>query len=692
MKSLSKIVLMFLISVSICAQSWQWVNPLPQGNQLNAVSFINANTGVAGGSLGTIIKTTDGGTSWRIINTNTTKNIQELTVATLTTFYASGDSGLVLRSTNAGETWSNVSVNSIYSIWNIQFFDENSGYASGLNSKFYKTSNGGANWTEITIPGGGDYYSMTFFGPQSGYLTSFSGKILKTMNGGLNWSETYTGRSATILKLIFTGGIGYGACSGGEVIKTTNDGQSWFLAGTAGSNVLWDVHFTDASNGVVLDDNGKIYRTTNGGVNWSMVLTQNNKGRAFSFAGQTGYWVGGGGRIYKTNNGGLNWVAMVNDKIQDISGICFIGDFTGYVTTYDGKLIKTLDGGQTWTQPNQLSIDLQDIEFINASTGIAVGAAGPNMFRTTNGGGNWVSLTIASGMGLRDAQFISSTEGFVTGDNGIVYRTTDAGATWNSISTTTNHSFLSVQFLNSETGFVAGYNSKIYRTVNGGLSWAAVDLPGSTQVTSIHFFNNTSGLALAGSGSLFRTTNGGLNWQWQDLGGYWPNSLKFVDPQTGYIAMENGTVSKTTNGGVNWTAQLQMTTNGLTEIEIISGNNIFMGGYYGTLLRYGTALTSNEGGSNIIPSEFLLEQNYPNPFNPATTIKYSIPAASNVSIKIFDVAGREVATLVNGHKTAGTYEVSFDASALSTGVYFYRIDAEGSTGSFTDTKKMILVK
>ena len=88
------------------------------------------------------------------------------------------------------------------------------------------------------------------------------------------------------------------------------------------------------------------------------------------------------------------------------------------------------------------------------------------------------------------------------------------------------------------------------------------------------------------------------------------------------------------------------------------------------------------------PAKYSLEQNYPNPFNPATVIEYSIPEMNHVTIKIFNVLGKEVATLVNEEKSAGTYKVDFNASNLSSGVYYYTI----STGSFSSTKKMMLMK
>ena len=105
--------------------------------------------------------------------------------------------------------------------------------------------------------------------------------------------------------------------------------------------------------------------------------------------------------------------------------------------------------------------------------------------------------------------------------------------------------------------------------------------------------------------------------------------------------------------------------------------------------------TTSVGGNNSGVKNFHLEQNYPNPFNPSTSIRYTVPSVtlnevegSRVSLKVYDVLGNEVATLVNEEKPAGSYEVKFDAAGLSSGIYFYKLQA----GSLVETKKMILMK
>ncbi len=105
-------------------------------------------------------------------------------------------------------------------------------------------------------------------------------------------------------------------------------------------------------------------------------------------------------------------------------------------------------------------------------------------------------------------------------------------------------------------------------------------------------------------------------------------------------------------------------------------------------LGFDITLVGVEGETNTIPSEYILDQNYPNPFNPSTTIKFSIPENSTVELTVYNQLGEFIQTLVNEEKSGGSYEITFNAQNLSSGVYFYQIKAN----NFVSTKKLVLLK
>ncbi len=167
-----------------------------------------------------------------------------------------------------------------------------------------------------------------------------------------------------------------------------------------------------------------------------------------------------------------------------------------------------------------------------------------------------------------------------------------------------------------------------------------------------------------------------------------------------------------TNGGVSWSNPRRITnTRGIDErfvsvspynepgmVNLVWQEDPEAGGFIigdpGTIARrtrqvfLKTSIITDVRQGNALPSDFKLEQNYPNPFNPATTIRYSVPVGTDVTLKVYNTLGQEVATLVNDYRTAGTYDAEFYAPALASGVYYYTLRA----GSFTATKKMLLTK
>ncbi len=167
-------------------------------------------------------------------------------------------------------------------------------------------------------------------------------------------------------------------------------------------------------------------------------------------------------------------------------------------------------------------------------------------------------------------------------------------------------------------------------------------------------------------------------------------SVHFYYINTGWAVGYVGTILRTTSGGTIWTPQTSGTSYDLHSVHFTDNNIGLAVGDWGTILKTtaGGEPVSVWSISTETPAAYRLSHNYPNPFNPITTIAYGIPQSGNVTLKIFDMAGREVRTLVNEYKDAGYYVVNFNGSSLASGTYIYRIES----GRFVSAKKMILLK
>jgi hypothetical protein len=152
---------------------------------------------------------------------------------------------------------------------------------------------------------------------------------------------------------------------------------------------------------------------------------------------------------------------------------------------------------------------------------------------------------------------------------------------------------------------------------------------------------------------------------------------------------DGGGIFRSTNNGTSWTQVNTGLTNTWVLSLAVSGTNLFAGTFGSSVWRRPLSeMTAVEGLPSELPAEFVLEQDYLNPFNPVTKIRYSIPVGTDVTLKVYNTLGQEVATLVNDYRPAGTYEAGFFGSEFPSGVYFYRLSA----GSFTQTKRKMLVK
>lgn len=406
---------------------------------------------------------------------------------------------------------------------------------------------------------------------------------------------------------------------------------------------------------------------------------------------------------------------------------------TGSSTTTP-LIARTTNGGATWTPTGTTGLAALDLFCIWAKdsltayvgNGGAAGGAGGNatFYKTTDGGATWTTVASTGGSGGffngivfgRNAPSFGVAQSDPPSGLGTSYYfsvTTNNGANWNVLATppagvSNAASAQNSIFVNDANfwgfGLSAGSASAIrfYMTTNGGANWLlrSTALATGTFTPCIAFHDNKTTGIVASSTSLpniARTTDGGATFTNIATGSSVTGATQckwMQNSNTVYMAGgtgASGCVMKSTNGGLNWTVQTTSGLTGITSIDFYqTGNTIW--GYAvcsdGSVLKITETITGVENPSSNVPSNYSLEQNYPNPFNPTTTINFSLPKASDVTLKVYDALGNEVMSLVSGFKNEGTHSVLLDASSLSSGIYFYKLQA----GSFTATKKLTLVK
>jgi len=400
------------------------------------------------------------------------------------------------------------------------------------------------------------------------------------------------------------------------------------------------------------------------------------------------------------------WVSLTSGTSQNLSAVQFIDSQTGYSAGAGGTVIKTTNGGNNWTTLNTgSSAVLRGVYFFNPSTGLVCGYSG-TILRTTDGGGNWSNVNSGTTENLLSVSFFGSSIGVSCGNLGTIIHTTNGGLNWQTGQPTGYLvTFYSAFMINSSTGYCVGVNTifspLVAKSTDGGANWIYSSfLLNSNEGTlrGIHFFDTQNGIAVSnlwnGQGGISRTTNGGVNWTTQlfSLGLY---GVDFPSPSIGYTVGLNGTILKSTDSGSNWTPQMSGTTVFLASVNFVDSVTGYACGDAGTILKTTNGgITSVSGSLNQIPQGFYLFQNYPNPFNPVTKIKFDIPTLkeareiTNTKLIIYDVLGREVAVLVKEQLSPGTYEIAWDGSNCTSGVYFYKL----ITGFYSETRKMILLK
>ncbi len=408
-----------------------------------------------------------------------------------------------------------------------------------------------------------------------------------------------------------------------------------------------------------------------------------------------------------------SWYVQRKPDSRIYPSIFFADTLHGWVGRFplvrDGML-RTSDGGKTWDTVN-FPIDIGvvgSISFVDSMIGWCIVPSLSTLYKSSDGGLTWTECYSGWYYKLVPGvmQFLDTLHGYAVGPDTTynvtrTWRTIDGGRTWSS-NTIPNYDVSSyIQFIDQLTGWIAGLG--IFKTTDGGVSWMKQTYDSATVGWGrggIYFVDSLHGWSCSkGNGWIIRTTDGGESWVNQfDINqpnGIGTSAISFSDELNGWIfgsTFYQGDVMeliyRTTDGGDSW-------------FEESIGLSRYLGGGVAKAPCHAWAISAGDGsilGHDMItsvtepelalPETIQLSQNYPNPYNPSTKITYQLPHRDHVQLKVFDSVGREVETLVDRTQEAGEYTVRFDASAYSSGLYYFHL----ITPSSRHVKKSLFLK
>jgi photosystem II stability/assembly factor-like uncharacterized protein len=781
---------------------WQWVNPVPTGNNLND-AFTLGDKLMAFGDGGVFLYSIDGGATGFIQypdSLNGNRSIYEADFVSADTGYICGLSGLLMKTTDGGNTWIHLPSPLTSNYWYLDFIDADTGYVVSSDAKVIKTTDGGQSWSMNTLSAiGTTLYKIYFVSPSTGYLgtgSSTLGRLLKTTDYGATWlpvtSYTSTG---TVRGIYFTDQFtGYVTNSSYEILKTTDGGDSW-VSQDMGTGTFYEVKFYDRNNGAAAGAAGTVYITSDAGATWTPTSigfsTYSNVyaialGNSFARNPSDLFAVGQSGVMAKSTNMGQTWNNISNAvTLNNLRSIRMVNSLTGYAcggSTTESEVIKTTDGGATWSRLTiNAGYTLYSQSWIDENTGYVARRGPDGIFKSTDGGLNFTQLNPGQATSTQiwyDMFFADALTGYASSSGGHIVKTTDGGANWTLLPDQHSTSAIyALYMIDAQTLFAAGSGGKVSKTTDGGLSFTAINLTGlTTTLYAVAFNDLNNGLTAGVNGKVFRTTDGGTTWTEYNVGAnvtlydilYVTSSLVWISGDAGMFYSEDG--------GISWTRANKFHGQNIQYSMSIAGSYLFTSGEYGHILKNNsdpvpvelTSFTASVSGNSVLLSwstatevnnsgfeierssdqkywhtlgfingngttaekqeyyftdinsltgttyyrlkqidyngqfeysavvavqsdlihSFNLEQNYPNPFNPTTSISYQLPYDGLVTVKIYDILGNELQTLVNEYQETGRYNTSFDAGKLASGIYICKIKA----GQYTASIKMTLMK
>ncbi|WP_290660522.1 T9SS type A sorting domain-containing protein [Ignavibacterium sp.] len=651
-------------------------------------------------------RTTDGGKSWSIKSTPGSTSYL-VTFGSKSRGWKLGYNGFFITN-NAGLSWTLTPIppffggygyfSKIFALNENQVWVLRNFHYSGNEGSIYYSSNAGYYWrklntglisdslhqvryTDIKInPSGIGFAIGNITKPDSNIVFSF---IQRTTDMGTTWStfEFRDGIYKNIISIsdsewIFLGhNPGFYYTENTVIQRKTSDlGNTWSysepLSDYQGNSFFYSSLFANENQTIYMftslgffksEDKGETYQrfTSERDIFLSNVVFDSKPINADSQLG-VAYKQWYGNKYLLTTNGGYAWQQKSLPNEFDYIWRVGIAENVIYMIIGQTRIIKSTDLGETWIQltPPVYYIGFQALSVYNKD--IISFAAYINLVSSTDGGNSWIMGPVLSNVFFTSTDIISP--GYIFGAGAYYSNSTDQG------------------FL---------FNSSDY-----GLSWHIIDY--ENRVEKIQMLNETTGYALSRN-KLLKTTDSGKSWKpvLEAYENFVLDNFVFLDSIKG-IVNENDKFHATINGGATWGRNyLSMPISTMSDMTFNAKGDLFVIGKGAmVMIPFGSGPIpgSKENSENLTNLDFNLFQNYPNPFNPSTKIRFNIPDVGSelaqTTLKVYDVLGNEVAILVNEEKPSGRYEIEFDASSLTSGVYFYRLQS----GSFIETKKMILLR
>jgi len=686
---------------------WTWQNPLPQGNSVLNLHFLNEEIGYVVGNNGTILKTINGGASWIHQKSNTNLNLTSVHMTSENTGFIVGGNkysddslSIILKTTNGGVGWNIVNQDSLGAYSSVYCASTDTIFVAGKNGRIIKSVNSGINWTSLTTGISDNIVQIKFPTTSIGYAIADSCRAIKTTDGGISWEQININITspAKLTSMSFPNElIGYIlVCDSGPglVLKTINGGATWLnvLLQTPTPN---SIDFCSPEIGYVAAA-GSDYKTTNGGQTWETVTSCGFWAAQIDLINSEIAYSAIGSEIYsfrnpvirKTTNGGMSWNYLTSSVTYGyISEIDFPEDNIGYALSQDwgsAIILKTTDGFN-WDTTLSLEKKITDMNVLNRNTIWFCGDYYDTLYenigvfgRSSDGGQNWEISDLNPNMIPKSIYNTSNSVGYLLTYDGL-YKTINSGIDWQKIHSDTTMNLFRVYFSSANIGYILknSYDysfSSLIKTTDAGSTWEPIKQFNNQLLKSIFFLNNEYGFIITDGypDSYFHTTSsGGSSWIMDTIKGISINNIYFINDSIGCIIGSSGEILQTKDGGEIWHLNNMVTDNSLSGVFFINEDLGYLSGNRGTILYTDSCITRI--------NEHSFEQNnsplwiFPNPSSDKTNITYSLEETSQVRLEIINLSGQCLKTMVDSKQDKGMYKYSLDTLPYIPGVYIVRL-------------------